>query len=182
MGSQQRIRNGGSDKWKERLNLQKGLMIWKKGLYLHQSSFLTISNFQYLKQISHQYSLPLRYGNSTRNYAVRVGDYHTLVPEEFEEEIGVQQIVIHREYRPDSSDYDIALVRLQGPEEQCARFSSHVLPACLPFWRERPQKTASNCYITGWGDTGKAQSKKKAGTFLCLVLSTYLGVQWAVRS
>lgn len=100
-----------------------------------------------------------RYGNSTRNYAVRVGDYHTLVPEEFEEEIGVQQIVIHRQYRPNSSDYDIALVRLQGPEEQCARFSSHVLPACLPLWRERPQKTASNCYITGWGDTGRAYSR-----------------------
>uniref|UniRef100_A0A2K6GL16 Neurotrypsin n=1 Tax=Propithecus coquereli TaxID=379532 RepID=A0A2K6GL16_PROCO len=100
-----------------------------------------------------------RYGNSTKNYAVRVGDYHTLVPEEFEEEIGIQQIVIHREYRPDSSDYDIALVRLQGPEEHCARFSSHVLPACLPLRRERPQKTASNCYITGWGDTGQAYSR-----------------------
>uniref|UniRef100_G3T023 Neurotrypsin n=1 Tax=Loxodonta africana TaxID=9785 RepID=G3T023_LOXAF len=100
-----------------------------------------------------------RYGNSTRNYAVRVGDYHTLVPEEFEEEIGVQQIVIHRDYRPDSSDYDIALLRLQGPEEQCARFSSHVLPACLPRRRERPQKTAPNCYITGWGDTGRAYSR-----------------------
>lgn len=102
------------------------------------------------------FNLNLRYGNNTRNYAVRVGDYHTLVPEEYEEEIGVQQIVIHKEYRPDSSDYDIALVRLQGPEEQCARFSTHVLPACLPLWRERPQKTAPSCYITGWGDTGKS--------------------------
>ncbi|XP_051676015.2 neurotrypsin isoform X2 [Oryctolagus cuniculus] len=101
----------------------------------------------------------LRYGNSTRNYAVRIGDYHTLVPEEFEEEIGVQQIVIHKEYQPHSSDYDIALVQLQGSQEQCVRFSSHVLPACLPFWRERPQKTASNCYITGWGDTGRAYSR-----------------------
>ncbi|XP_057358578.1 neurotrypsin isoform X4 [Manis pentadactyla] len=100
-----------------------------------------------------------RYGNSTRSYAIRVGDYHTLVPEEFEEELGVEQIVIHRDYRPDISDYDIALVRLQGPEEQCARFSSHVLPACLPFRRERPQRTASNCYITGWGDTGRAYSR-----------------------
>ncbi|PKU42512.1 neurotrypsin [Limosa lapponica baueri] len=100
-----------------------------------------------------------RYGNNTRNYAVRVGDYHTLVPEEYEEEIGVQQIVMHKEYRPDSSDYDIALVRLQGPEEQCARFSTHVLPACLPLRRERPQKTAPNCYITGWGDTGRAYSR-----------------------
>ncbi|XP_008844275.1 neurotrypsin [Nannospalax galili] len=100
-----------------------------------------------------------RYGNSSRNYAVRVGDYHTLVPEEFEEEIGVQQIVIHRQYRPDSSDYDIALVRLQGPEERCAKLSTYVLPACLPLWKERPQKTASNCYITGWGDTGRAYSR-----------------------
>uniref|UniRef100_A0A672TIE7 Serine protease 12 n=2 Tax=Strigops habroptila TaxID=2489341 RepID=A0A672TIE7_STRHB len=100
-----------------------------------------------------------RYGNITRNYAVRVGDYHTLVPEEYEEETGVQQIVMHKEYRPDSSDYDIALVRLQGPEEQCARFSTHVLPACLPLRRERPQKTAPNCYITGWGDTGRAYSR-----------------------
>lgn len=102
------------------------------------------------------FNLILRYGNNTRNYTVRVGDYHTLVPEEYEEEMGVQQIVIHKEYRPDSSDYDIALVRLQGPEEQCARFSTHVLPACLPLWRERPQKTAPSCYITGWGDTGKS--------------------------
>lgn len=103
--------------------------------------------------------MPPRYGNSTRSYAVRVGDYHTLVPEEFEEEVGVQQIILHRAYRPDSSDYDIALVRLQGPDGQCARFSSHVLPACLPAWRERPQKTASNCHITGWGDTGRAYSR-----------------------
>lgn len=100
-----------------------------------------------------------RYGNSSRSYAVRVGDYHTLLPEEFEEEVGVQQIVIHQAYRPDSSDYDIALLRLQGPDGQCARFSSHVLPACLPAWRERPQKTASNCHITGWGDTGRAYSR-----------------------
>lgn len=94
---------------------------------------------------------------------VRVGDYHTLVPEEYEEEIGVQEIVMHKEYRPDSSDYDIALVRLQGPEEQCARFSTHVLPACLPLRRERPQKTAPHCFITGWGDTGKIISVHQSG-------------------
>ena len=98
-----------------------------------------MTSLQCLKQASHELSLPLRYGNSTRNYVVRVGDYHTLVPEEFEEEIRVEQIVTHRLYRPHSNDYDIALVRLQGPEEQCARLSSHVLPACLPRWRERPK-------------------------------------------
>ena len=104
-------------------------------------------------------TLPRRYGNSTRSYAVRLGDYHTLVPEEFEEELAVQKIVLHWAYRPDSSDYDIALVRLRGPRGQCARLSSHVLPACLPLWRERPQKTAPHCYITGWGDTGNGRSR-----------------------
>ncbi|KAF4802735.1 Neurotrypsin [Turdus rufiventris] len=54
----------------------------------------------------------LRYGNNTRNYVVRVGDYHTLVLEEYEEEIALQEIVVHKEYRPDSSDYDIALHKL----------------------------------------------------------------------
>jgi hypothetical protein len=116
--------------------------------------------FQYLKKKPHIWLSPFRYGNNSRSYAVRVGDYHTLVPEEFEQEIGVQQIVIHRNYRPDRSDYDIALVRLQGPGEQCARLSTHVLPACLPLWRERPQKTASNCHITGWGDTGNYKNKE----------------------
>lgn len=99
-----------------------------------------------------------RYGHGPRSYAVRVGDYHTLVPEEFEEEIGVEQIIIHGVYRPDSSDYDIALVRLRGPGGRCAQLSSHVLPACLPLWRERPHKTASNCHITGWGDTGNGDT------------------------
>lgn len=130
-------------------------------------------------------TLPLRYGNSTRNYAVRVGDYHTLVPEEFEEEIGVQQVVIHWAYRPDSSDYDIALVRLQGPDEQCARFSSHVLPACLPGWRERPQKTASNCHVTGWGDTGNGGDAKEGEGLRHLLesgVTVHLGVRWVVRS
>ena len=68
-----------------------------------------MTSLQCLKQASHELSLPLRYGNSTRNYVVRVGDYHTLVPEEFEEEIRVEQIVTHRLYRPHSNDYDIAI-------------------------------------------------------------------------
>ncbi|KAJ8339763.1 hypothetical protein SKAU_G00343960 [Synaphobranchus kaupii] len=100
-----------------------------------------------------------RYGNSTRAYKVRVGDYHTLVPEEFEAEYGVEEIVLHPNYRPHSNDYDLALVRLFGREGRCAVLSRHVLPACLPQRRERVLRVASNCFITGWGDTGRAYSK-----------------------
>uniref|UniRef100_A0A3B5AAV9 Neurotrypsin n=1 Tax=Stegastes partitus TaxID=144197 RepID=A0A3B5AAV9_9TELE len=105
-----------------------------------------------------------RYGNSTKQYKVRVGDYHSLVPEEYEEEYGVDQIVLHPSYHSHSNDYDLALVRLspgalgQMPGE-CVSFSRHVLPACLPMRKERVLKQASNCHITGWGDTGRSYSK-----------------------
>ncbi|KAJ0033760.1 hypothetical protein NQD34_000867 [Periophthalmus magnuspinnatus] len=105
-----------------------------------------------------------RYGNSTKEYKVRVGDYHSLVPEEYEEEYGVDQIVLHPNYHTTSNDYDIALVRLSpgamghAPGE-CVSFNRHVLPACLPQRKERVLKQASNCHITGWGDTGRSYSK-----------------------
>ncbi|GCB65676.1 hypothetical protein scyTo_0011902 [Scyliorhinus torazame] len=100
-----------------------------------------------------------RYGNSTKNYIVRVGDYHTLVSEEYEESFEVKRIIIHNGYKPDANDYDIALVKLEGNQEHCIKFNVHVLPVCLPHRRERIQKRGSNCYITGWGDTGRAYSK-----------------------
>lgn len=91
---------------------------------------------------------------------MRLGDYHSLVPEEYEEEYAVDHIVLHPNYHPYSNDYDLALVRLspgalgQIPGE-CVSFSRHVLPACLPMKRERVLKQAGNCHITGWGDTGE---------------------------
>ncbi|XP_033891791.3 neurotrypsin-like [Acipenser ruthenus] len=100
-----------------------------------------------------------RYGNNTKSYTVRVGDYHTLVSEEYEEEYGIQQIVLHSNYKPDRNDNDLALVQLVGRDRQCAKFSSHVMPACLPLRKQKALKVASNCYITGWGDTGRAYSK-----------------------
>uniref|UniRef100_A0A3B3QH29 Neurotrypsin n=1 Tax=Paramormyrops kingsleyae TaxID=1676925 RepID=A0A3B3QH29_9TELE len=100
-----------------------------------------------------------RYGNSTKTYKVRVGDYHILVPEEYETEYAVEEIIPHPSYEVHSNDYDLALVRLSGREGRCVTFSRHVLPACLPGRREKAARTSSSCYITGWGDTGRAYSK-----------------------
>ncbi|XP_070408687.1 neurotrypsin isoform X2 [Nothobranchius furzeri] len=108
-----------------------------------------------------------RYGNSTKQYKVRLGDYHSLVPEEYEEEYGVEQFVLHPNYHSHSNDYDLALVRLspgavgQTPGE-CVSFSRHVLPACLPMRKERVLKQASNCHITGWGDTENTLERQKS--------------------
>ncbi|KAG7254760.1 hypothetical protein CRUP_002765 [Coryphaenoides rupestris] len=97
------------------------------------------------------------YGNSTRQYKVRLGDYHALVPEEQEEEYAVERIVLHPAYRPHGNDHDLALVRLAprrhregaGPGEECVLPGRHVRPACLPGAKERVIKHAANCYITG---------------------------------
>uniref|UniRef100_A0A8D0C8G5 Neurotrypsin n=1 Tax=Scleropages formosus TaxID=113540 RepID=A0A8D0C8G5_SCLFO len=100
-----------------------------------------------------------RYGNDTKTYKVRVGDYHTLVPEEYEMEYAVEEIIPHSNYRTYSNDYDLALVRMSGRNGRCVSFSRHVLPACLPQHKEKVLKAASNCFITGWGDTGRSYSK-----------------------
>ncbi|XP_012686740.2 neurotrypsin [Clupea harengus] len=100
-----------------------------------------------------------RYGNSSRLYKVRVGDYHTLVPEDFEEEYAVEKIVLHGRYHSHGNDYDLALVRMSGRGGACVSLSHHVLPVCLPARRERAPRGTGNCYITGWGDTGRAYSK-----------------------
>ncbi|XP_051559658.1 neurotrypsin [Myxocyprinus asiaticus] len=106
-----------------------------------------------------------RYGNSTGLYKVRVGDYHSLVPEEYEEEYAVEKIILHPHYHTDSNDYDLALVRVSGHRAhrgltgECVRLSRFVLPACLPVRKERVPKGIANCFITGWGDTGRAYSK-----------------------
>ncbi|XP_048116111.1 neurotrypsin [Alosa alosa] len=101
-----------------------------------------------------------RYGNSSRLYKVRVGDYHTLVPEEFEEEYAVDKIVLHGRYRSHGNDYDLALVRMSGRGGgACVSLSHRVLPVCLPARREKAPRGSSTCYITGWGDTGRAYSK-----------------------
>lgn len=110
--------------------------------------------------LSHSSTSCCRYGNNTKHYKIRVGDYHSLVPEEYEEEYGVDQIVLHPSYRSDSNDYDLALARLSPGavghmQGECVPFSRHVLPACLPMRKERVLKQASNCHITGWGDTGE---------------------------
>ncbi|XP_053547974.1 neurotrypsin-like isoform X2 [Bombina bombina] len=99
-----------------------------------------------------------RFGERPHRYMIRVGDYHTGVDDEFERELPVQRIVIHKKYQSSSNDNDIALVRVQGKERQCLPFSYHVLPICLPEKKEKALHQQT-CFISGWGDTGTSYSR-----------------------
>ncbi|XP_010175320.1 neurotrypsin-like, partial [Antrostomus carolinensis] len=100
-----------------------------------------------------------RFGVDVRRYLLRVGDYHTGVKDEFERELPVERIVLHRNYWAGSNDNDIALVRMRGREGHCLSFSHHVLPICLPNRKEKPDINREACIISGWGDTGKSYSR-----------------------
>ncbi|NWX19577.1 NETR protein, partial [Aegotheles bennettii] len=100
-----------------------------------------------------------RFGVDVRRYLLRVGDYHTGVKEEFERELPVEQIVLHRNYWAGSNDNDIALVRVRGREGHCLSFNHHVLPVCLPNRKQKSDINRQACIISGWGDTGKSYSR-----------------------
>uniref|UniRef100_A0A4W3GZY3 Neurotrypsin n=1 Tax=Callorhinchus milii TaxID=7868 RepID=A0A4W3GZY3_CALMI len=100
-----------------------------------------------------------RFGDETRHYFVRVGDYHTGVEDEYEREVPVERIVIHRNYKADSSDNDIAVVRMKGREGHCVTFNQYTMPVCLPERRGKARINRQACFITGWGDTGRSYSR-----------------------
>ncbi|XP_069741458.1 neurotrypsin [Narcine bancroftii] len=100
-----------------------------------------------------------RFGNDTQRYFIRVGDYHTTVEDERELEIPVERIIVHRNYKPDSNDNDLALVRMKGREEHCVTFNQYTSPVCLPGRKEMRRRNRQSCYITGWGDTGRSYSR-----------------------
>ncbi|XP_061490764.1 neurotrypsin-like isoform X4 [Rhineura floridana] len=100
-----------------------------------------------------------RFGVDVRRYLLRVGDYHTAVRDEFERELPVEKIVLHRNYQSSSNDNDIALVRIRGRDGNCLSFSHHVLPVCLPDRKEKSAIDRQACVISGWGDTGRSYSR-----------------------
>ncbi|XP_061856805.1 neurotrypsin-like isoform X1 [Colius striatus] len=100
-----------------------------------------------------------RFGVDVRRYVLRVGDYHTGVRDDFERELPVERVVLHRNYWAGGNDNDIALVRARGRAGRCLAFNRHVLPVCLPGRRDRAHVDRQACVISGWGDTGKSYSR-----------------------
>ena len=54
--------------------------------------------------------------------------------------------VLHKNYIPGRSDWDIAVIRLPGE----LTFNKFVQPVSLP---RAPINAGTNCVVTGWGDT-----------------------------
>uniref|UniRef100_A0A8C1XBE4 Neurotrypsin n=1 Tax=Cyprinus carpio TaxID=7962 RepID=A0A8C1XBE4_CYPCA len=91
-------------------------------------------------------------------YVVKLGDYHTKEQDDFERVLSPERIEVHRKYRTESWEHDVALIRLKGSEGKCVSFNPHTNAACLPAPGSKWGKRPASCVITGWGMTGNHPS------------------------
>ncbi|KAI4891022.1 hypothetical protein NFI96_013879, partial [Prochilodus magdalenae] len=66
--------------------------------------------------------------NQTRSITVILGEFDTLVREGREMTHEVDQVLVHKDYVPETYHNDIALIKLVKP----ITFTEYILPACLP--------------------------------------------------
>ncbi len=95
-----------------------------------------------------------RFGSDASRYVVKLGDYHTKEQDDFERVLSPERIEVHRKYRAESWEHDVALIRLKGAEGKCVSFNPHTNAVCLPAPGSKWGKTPASCVITGWGMTG----------------------------
>ncbi len=95
-----------------------------------------------------------RFGSDASRYVVKLGDYHTKEQDDFERVLSPEHIEVHRKYRTESWEHDVALMRLKGAEGKCVSFNPHTNAACLPAPGSKWGKRPASCVITGWGMTG----------------------------
>jgi hypothetical protein len=85
------------------------------------------------------------------------------------EDITVDSVHIHRNYRPPKYYNDIAILKLS----RHAEYSRYVRPVCLPEPNKRMTYIGTHAVLTGWGYL----SFGKYETFIVIVLSDL--VQWS---
>ncbi|OCT78784.1 hypothetical protein XELAEV_18029874mg [Xenopus laevis] len=86
----------------------------------------------------------------TGKYSVRLGEYDIRKLEDTEQQFAVVKIIIHPEYRSDTNDNDIALLRLVQP----VVYNKYILPICLPSLDLAENTLMVNgtvVVVSGWG-------------------------------
>ncbi|KAG8580725.1 hypothetical protein GDO81_007398 [Engystomops pustulosus] len=84
-------------------------------------------------------------------YYARLGEYDRRVLEDTEQQIYVSKIILHPEFKLETVDNDIALLRLSHP----AAYNKYVLPICLPSYglaKANLTLEGTETIVTGWGN------------------------------
>ncbi|XP_044146794.1 vitamin K-dependent protein C [Bufo gargarizans] len=84
-------------------------------------------------------------------YFVRLGEFDRRTLEDTEQQIYVTKIITHPQFKVETVDNDIALLRLSQP----AVYNKYVLPICLPSYGLAETKLTlegTETIVTGWGN------------------------------
>ncbi|XP_029473179.1 vitamin K-dependent protein C [Rhinatrema bivittatum] len=107
-------------------------------------------------------------------YQVRLGEYDRKRIENTEQQIAVDKILLHKNYKKTTSDNDIALLHLAQP----AAFNNHVLPICLPdkgLADHQLMKEGTQVTVTGWGNQDDSFNNRS-------ILLNYIEIPLAPRN
>uniref|UniRef100_A0A672LYH9 Neurotrypsin n=1 Tax=Sinocyclocheilus grahami TaxID=75366 RepID=A0A672LYH9_SINGR len=131
---------------------------WQASLWLRSQSKgnqplcgATLINSCWLLTAAHCFK---QFGSDASWYVVKLGDYNTREQDDFERVLSPERIEVHKKYRTESWEHDVALIRLKGAEGKCVSFNPHTNAACLPAPGSKWGKRPASCVITGWGMTG----------------------------
>ncbi|XP_025414015.1 trypsin-like [Sipha flava] len=96
-----------------------------------------------------------------RKLSVRLNEHDLSVDEGDEFDVGVDRVVVHPEYNPNTIDNDMALLKLRSSDTE-TNGGYHPQPACLPVsdFHQTKRKPAL-CVVLGWG---KVRSQHSYGS------------------
>ena len=90
------------------------------------------------------------FSQSSKNLAVRVGDYKRSEQDPDETDIQVSGIILHEGYDSWTIQYDICIVTLSDE----ADLSSEAIGVISLPAEQQDYEVGSKCIVTGWGLTG----------------------------
>ena len=90
-------------------------------------------------------------------YRIKAGDYHLVEKEGSEQEVSIEKVFVHRGYRKETYESDIALVKLKQPVE----LGDFVRTVCLPKSEEGDLAIPTKYgFASGWGSTKPSEGER----------------------
>ncbi|KAL9959652.1 hypothetical protein ACROYT_G032992 [Oculina patagonica] len=86
------------------------------------------------------------FSDDPNHYTIVAGDHDLSKKEVYEQNTPIEKVIKHPQYDAKTSDYDLALIKLQSP----LTYNNRVRPVCLPKF---DFAVRTKCYVTGWGTT-----------------------------
>nr|XP_006813580.1 PREDICTED: neurotrypsin-like [Saccoglossus kowalevskii] len=142
---------------------------WQVALQLKGSGHYcgaTVINEHYIISAAHCFE---RYGKDS--FTVVVGDHDNEMPEGKEQEYDIQCLTSHENYNSETTDNDIALIKVEPKNGRGMIFTDYVMSACLPV-TDIQFLAGHECWTSGWGSTGSDYPAKLREALTPLISTT----------